>query len=296
MHKTNNSNRDFNRAFAFGIGLNSVYIAAEVVFGLRLSSTALLADAGHNLSDVISLFLAWLTYKIAFRKPSHDYTYGLRRSTILTALVNAILLFIAIGAIGWEAVKRLYFSNIQIEGLDVSLVAFIGIVINGITAMLFFKGSKSDLNIRGAFLHMAADAIVSLGVVIAGALIYLTGYFWIDSVMTFIIILTIIFGTWKLFFEALKLSLDAVPKGISIEKVKNYLLGLEGISNVHDLHVWALSTTETAMTVHLVIPQGTNGERVIPNINHYLEDHFGINHTTIQLEYTDKDCLQSDCG
>ncbi len=282
-HNHSHSSLNYSKAFSFGIILNTAYIAGEVFYGIRLNSTALLADAGHNSTDVISLIISWLAFKYALKVPSPKYTYGLRRSTILIAIVNSLLLFIAVWFIGKEAIER--FSNQgAVEGLDVSLVALIGIAVNGATAFLFFKGSKTDLNIKGAYLHMFADALVSLGVVVSGVLIYFTNLYIIDSIASLVIIAVIVYGSWNLFTEALNLSLDAVPKGIDIDEVNTYLKQYETVQNVHHLHIWAMSTTEIALTVHLVVPSGSDNNKLIDNICHSLHDKFNIGHCTIQLE------------
>lgn len=282
-HPHSHAPANYNRAFLFGIILNVTYIIAEVIFGFRLNSTALLADAGHNISDVLSLVLSWLAYKYSLAMPSPKYTYGLRRSTILISVINSLLLFIAVWYIGKEAVERFSQSNV-IEGLGVSAIAVIGIIINGLTALLFFKGSKDDLNIKGAYLHMFADALVSLGVVLSGIIIYYTNYSVIDSITSLVIIAVIIYSSWGLFIEAMNLSLDAVPKGINLEEVNNFLINFEGVDNVHHLHIWAMSTTENALTVHIVIPSGSNNNKLLERINHDLHKKFNIGHTTIQIE------------
>ena len=282
-HAHSHAPANYNRAFLFGIILNITYIIAEVIFGFRLNSTALLADAGHNVSDVLSLVLSWLAYKYSLSMPSPKYTYGLRRSTILITVMNSVLLFIAVWFIGKESIERFSQSNV-VEGLGVSAVAVIGIVVNGLTAFLFFKGSKSDLNIKGAYLHMFADALVSLGVVLSGVIIYFTNYSIIDSITSLVIIAVIIYSSWGLFIESLNLSLDAVPKGIDLVGVQNFLVNFEGVKNVHHLHIWAMSTTENALTVHLVVPSGSNNNKLIESINHELHEKFNIGHTTIQIE------------
>lgn len=270
------------KAFAIGIGLNLIFVAVEVFYGLLANSSALLADAGHNASDVLGLVFAWTAAWLATIKPKGKYTYGLRKTTILVSILNAILLFGAVAAIGWDAVEKL--QNPQpVGGKQVMIVAGIGVVINTFTALLFMKGQKHDLNIRAAFLHMAADAAVSLGVVISGLLILLTGKNWIDPVMSFIIIAVILWGTWQLFSDSVNLALDAVPKNIDVEKVRNFIAAKNGVENLHDLHIWAMSTTQIALTAHLVMPGG-NDDRFITTLQNELKEKFNIGHTTFQIE------------
>ncbi|MCF8218007.1 MAG: cation diffusion facilitator family transporter [Bacteroidales bacterium] len=275
-------NNTQNRAFAIGIGLNIAFVGIEIFYGLLANSSALLADAGHNASDVLSLIFAWTAIGLASLKPKGKYTYGLRKTTILVSMLNAILLFAAVIAIAWDAIGKLQNPE-PVAGTQVMIVAGIGVIINTVTALLFMKGQKDDLNIRGAFLHMAADAGVSIGVVIAGLLINLTGAHWIDPLMSFIIIAIILWGTWRLFTESLNLALDAVPKNIDINKVHDHLLSKEGVTDVHDLHVWAMSTTQIALTAHLVMPEG-NSDKFIAELQQELKNNFGIGHSTFQVE------------
>lgn len=278
------------KAFAIGIGLNLIFVAVEVFYGLLANSSALLADAGHNASDVLGLVFAWTAAWLATIKPKGKYTYGLRKTTILVSILNAILLFGAVAAIGWDAIGKL--QNPQpVGGKQVMIVAGIGVVINTFTAVLFMKGQKHDLNIRAAFLHMAADAAVSLGVVISGLLILLTGKNWIDPVMSFIIIAVILWGTWQLFSDSVNLALDAVPKNIDVEKVRNFIAAKNGVENLHDLHIWAMSTTQIALTAHLVMPGG-NDDRFITTLQNELKEKFNIGHTTFQIENRN---LQQNC-
>ena len=278
-----------SKAFAIGIALNLAYVIAEIVFGLLAHSLALVADAGHNVSDVLSLLLAWGASEFSLRKPSKRYTYGLRSSSILASLANAIILLIAIGAIGWEAVHR--FNQPQdIPGGTVMAVAAFGVFINAATALLFMRGRQNDLNIKGAFLHMAADAGVSLGVVLAGLAITLTGLHWIDPAMSLLIVAVIAIGTWGLLRESVRLALHAVPQGIDLEKVENYLRSLPNVRAVHDLHVWPMSTTQTALTAHLEMPAGNGGDRFLHEICDHLHEQFGIQHSTIQIEQNAAAC------
>jgi cobalt-zinc-cadmium efflux system protein len=279
------------RAFALGIGLNIIFVAVEVFYGLLANSSALLADAGHNASDVLGLAFAWTAAWLATMKPRGKYTYGLRKTTILVSILNALLLFGAVVAIGWDAFGKL--QNPQpVGGKQIMIVAGIGVIINTFTALLFMKGQKHDLNIRGAFLHMAADAVVSLGVVVSGLLILLTGKNWIDPVMSFIIIAVILWGTWRLFSDSVNLALDAVPKNIDVEKVRNFIESKHGVQNLHDLHIWAMSTTQAALTAHLVMPDG-NDDQFITTLQGELKEKFSIEHTTFQIENKN---LQQSCG
>ncbi len=270
-------------AFAIGVSLNLAFVAVEATFGFLSGSMALVADAGHNLSDVLSLALAWGASVLARRAPSGRYTYGFKSSTILAALANAGLLLVAIGGIAFETVGRIA-APPAVEGRTMMLVAGLGIVINGATALLFARGRKHDINIRGAFLHMAADALVSLGVVIAGGAILLTGERWIDPVTSLVIILVIAWGTWGLLKDSVKLGLNAVPSHIDEEAVRARLAALPGVAAVHDLHIWPMSTTEAALTAHLVMPSGHPGDAFLHDIAHQLEHDFAIGHTTVQVE------------
>jgi cobalt-zinc-cadmium efflux system protein len=288
-HDHDHSSANYDKAFAIGVTLNLAYVAAEVVFGLLAGSLALVADAGHNLSDVLSLLLAWGASHLSQLQPTKRYTYGLRSSSILASLANAIILMIVIGAIAWEAIRR--FRQPQpISGNTVMAVAALGVLINTITALLFFKGRQTDLNIRGAFLHMAADAGVSFGVVIAGFAISRTGLLWIDPVTTLIIVAVIAFGSWGLLRESIDLALQAVPSGIDLIQVNEYLNGLPQVTAVHDLHVWPMSTTETALTVHLVRSVDTCDTKLLERACRELHDRFHIEHATIQFETEDHDC------
>ena len=288
------TNKSYGRAFALGIGLNVTFIAVEIIYGLIANSSALLADAGHNASDVLGLVFAWTPMWLASIKPRGKYTYGLRKTTILVSILNALLLFGAVAVIAWDAIGK--FKNPEpVAGSQVMIVAAIGVVINTLTALLFMKGQKDDINIKGAFLHMAADAGVSLGVVVAGLLINLTGEQWIDPVTSFLIITVVLWGTWRLFTDSVDLALDAVPKHINLEKVREFLLVQKGVENIHDLHIWAMSTTKVALTAHLIIPEGID-DNFIGDLQHELEHEFGINHTTLQIENKNmKDDCKIDC-
>ena len=282
-HNHDHSPSDYNRAFAIGVALNVIYIVVEATYGFLAGSLALLADAGHNLSDVLGLLLAWGANYLVQRKPTQRHTYGWRKSTILAALTNAIILLVAMGGIAWEAVRR-FSDPSPVSGKTVIIVAAIGVVINTATALLFLSGRKTDLNIRGAFLHMAADAGVSAGVVLAGVVILTTGWPWIDPVVSLTITAIILVGTWGLLRDSFNLALDAVPAGIDPEAVKTYLSDLPGVTGVHDLHIWAMSTSETALTVHLVKPDARDDDALIEQASRELHDRFGIEHITIQWE------------
>jgi cobalt-zinc-cadmium efflux system protein len=282
-HHDQHQPANYSRAFALGVGLNLSFVAVEFGFGLWSHSVALLADAGHNLSDVLGLLLAWGAAYASTVGPNERRTYGLRRTSILAALVNALVLLLVTGGITWEAVQRLSHPA-PVEGTAVMAVAAVGVVINGITASLFFAGRHRDLNLRAAFLHMAADAAVSLGVVVSGALVKWQDWTWVDPVASLAIVAAILYSTWGLLIDSINLSLDAVPKNIDPVRVREYLQSLRGITDVHDLHIWGMSTTETALTVHLVKPDGQIDDAFLAEVEHTLHDRFGIMHATIQLE------------
>jgi cobalt-zinc-cadmium efflux system protein len=271
------------RVFIIAIALNSLFVTVEFVYGFIANSTALVADAGHNLSDVLGLFLAWGASILARKPPSLRYSYGLRSTSILASLGNAMLLLVASGAIAWEALQRFYHPP-EVAGLTVTLVAGIGILVNGLSAWLFMKGSKSDLNLRGAYLHMAADAAVSLGVVMAGVAMMFTGWYWLDPVVSLMIVAVILIGTWGLLKQSVQLALGAVPPHIDVAAVTTYLRKCQGVQDIHDLHIWAMSTTESALTVHLVMPEGYPGDLFMDNVTQTLKDRFSVQHSTLQVE------------
>lgn len=277
-----------NRAFILGTALNVGFVAVEAAAGLLTGSLALLADAGHNLSDVLGLLLAWGATYLTQRPPSQRYTYGLRRSSILAALLNGMILLVAMGGIAWEAVRR-FGDPSPVAGSIVIGVAAVGVVINTATALLFLPGHDRDLNLRGAFLHMAADALVSLGVVLAGVAIVLTGWLWFDPVISLVIVTVVVLGTWQLLQDSLNLALDGVPKTIEPLAVQTYLTELPGVDCVHDLHIWGMSTTEIALTAHLVMPQGHDGDGFLKWVGRGLNEKFGIAHATLQVEMGDPD-------
>lgn len=290
-HGHNHAPVNYGLAFGVGIILNTIFIFIEVIYGVIGDSLALLADAGHNLSDVLGLIIAWIAVWLGKKGPSEKRTYGFKRSSILAALFNAIFLLVALGAIAWEAIQR--FSSPQpVEGKTVIIVAIIGIIINTITALLFMSGRKNDLNIRGAFMHMAADALVSLGVLVAGFIILWTGWEWLDPTVSLVIAIVIFLGTWGLLKESLNLSLDAVPEGLNIKAIKNYLSEIPTVLEVHDLHVWGMSTTEAIMTAHIVRSTIEDNDELLKRITKELHDQFGIEHTTIQIEKGTFNCSQ----
>jgi len=287
-HNHSHAPASFGRAFLIGILLNLAFVVVEAGYGLAAHSVALLADAGHNLSDVLGLLIAWGAAVLSRRLPSAHYTYGLRRTSILAALFNAVFLLVAIGAIALEALNR--FANPQpVAGGTVMAVAAVGILINGITAWLFASGRKGDINIRGAFLHMAADAAVSAGVVISGFVILRTGWLWLDPVTSLVIVAVILIGTWALLRDSVAMALDRVPVGIAPHDVEQALAGLPGVARVHDLHIWSMSTTEVALTCHLVMPGGCPGDAFLHAASAMLHDRFEIGHSTLQVERLEDD-------
>jgi len=285
-HHHHHAPRDFRAAFAIGVVLNLAFVIVEATYGYLAHSLALLADAGHNLSDVAGLLLAWAAIYLGRAKPSVRRTYGLRRSSILAALANAVLLLLAVGAIAWEAIGR--FAHPQpVAGGAVMAVAGVGIVVNTLTALLFMSGRKRDVNIEGAFLHMAADAAVSVGVLVSGAVIRHTGWTWLDPATSLAIVAVITIGTWGLLKKSVNLAMDAVPQHIDPVAVKRYLSDLPGVTSVHDLHIWGMSTTEAALTVHLVRPTESDDhdhDTFLATVTKDLHDRFAIEHPTIQIE------------
>lgn len=275
--------RNYGRAFIIGIALNVVFVVVEAAYGISSGSVALVADAAHNLSDVLGLALAWAAFVLAQRKPSRRRTYGLRKTTVLAALANSVLLLVAIGGVSWEAMGRLRAPS-RIEGGVVMGVAAIGVIINGVSAALFAKGRKGDANLRGAFLHLASDAAVSLGVVVTGAIILRTGWMMLDPIVSLLVSVVILVGTWSLLKQSVNLALDAVPEGIDVEAVNAYLTSLPGVVEVHDLHIWAMSTTETALTAHLVMQTNTCEPRFLGDVGKALHQKFKIEHSTLQVE------------
>lgn len=287
---------DFGRAFAIGTALNLAFVAVEGLAGLWTGSVALLADAGHNLSDVLGLLIAWGATELAKRPPSERFTYGLRGSSILAAIANGLVLMVAVGAITLEAFQR-FNDPPPVPGVTVMIVAGIGILVNGATAMMFARGRKGDVNIRGAYLHMAADAGVSAGVVIAGALILFTGALWLDPLVSLLIVAVILWSTWGLLRESVAMALGAVPREIDPGAVRSMLEGQAGVARVHDLHIWPMSTTEAALTAHLVMPGGHPGDGFLLNMQRRLAHDHGIEHVTLQIEISDDmPCLLHDAN
>ncbi|MGK2927345.1 MAG: cation diffusion facilitator family transporter [Lysobacterales bacterium] len=289
-HHHHHAPPDYNLAFAAGVVLNVGFVIVEAVFGVLSNSLALLTDAGHNLSDVLGLLLAWGAATLAKRRPSPRRTYGYSRATIIASLFSGLLLMGAVGAIGWEAINRLM-APAEPAGKTIMIVAAIGVVVNTVTALFFLSGKDHDLNIRGAFLHMAADAAVSLGVVVAGALILYFGFTWIDPVISLVIAAVIFLSTWGLLRDSLNLAVDAVPRNVDPEAVREYLSGLPGVRAIHDLHIWPMSTTDTALTAHVVMDVFPQGDQFLSDIAVVLQQRFAISHPTIQLERLDSEVI-----
>lgn len=277
--------------YAVGLVVNLAFVGVEFGAGLFSDSTALMADAGHNLSDVLGLLVAWGATILARSRPSHRFTYGLRSTSILAALANAMILFVACGAIGWEAAQRISAPPV-VAGMTVSAIAALGILVNGLSAWLFMRGSKTDLNIRGAYLHMAADAAISLGVVVAGALMLWTGWYWLDAAVSLIIVAVIVAGTWGLLRESVRLAVSGVPAHVDMASIQEFLRLAPGVQDVHDLHVWGLSTQETALTAHLVIPSGHPGDAALHGLVETLRERFAIAHSTLQVEQGTGGCVE----
>ena len=291
-HHHHGAAANHGRAFVIAIVLNTGFVAIELSYGVIANSTALLADAWHNLSDVLGLLLAWGAAMLGRSAPTKRFTYGLRSTSILAAMANAMFLLAVCGALAWEALQR-FSQPPEVAGLTVMLVACVGIVVNGLSALLFAKGSKGDLNIRGAYLHMAADAAVSLGVVLAALAMLFTGWYWLDPASSLIIVAVIVLGTWKMLRQSLQLALSAVPEHIDVSVVETYLRQCPGVSDIHDLHIWGMSTTESALTVHLVMPEGYPGDAFVDQIMLTLRERFLVHHSTLQVEQgtTDHACV-----
>ena len=292
-HKHTHHHKDYNKAFAIGVLLNVVFVIIEAFYGFVSGSLALLADAGHNLSDVLGLLLAWGASFLATKGATEKRTYGYRKITVIASVASAILLLVALGGIVWEAIER-FNDPRPIASMTVIVVALIGVVINTITALLFVSDQHHDLNIRGAFLHMAADAGISLGVVIAGIIILQTNWFIIDPMISIVIVVIILIGTWGLLRDSFNLSIDAVPEKIDMPGIKQYLSSLDEVCSIHDLHVWAISTTVTALSVHLVVRSEHIDNNFLDEIQTHLKNHYSIEHTTIQLERESKNTLNND--
>ncbi len=285
-HTHSHAPANYGQAFAIGVVLNLGFVIAEFFYGRLSHSLALVADAGHNLGDVLSLLLAWGAMLLSKRLPSERRTYGFRRSSILASLVNAVVLLVTVGAVAWEAINRLS-EPAPVGEITVIWVAAVGIIVNGVTALLFMAGREKDLNIKGAFLHMASDAAVSLGVVLAGIVVLFTSWYWLDPVVSLVVMAIILVGTWGLLRDSVNLALDAVPEDINVPAVQAYLRSIEGVSEIHDLHIWGMSTTEAALTAHLVMPNASCEDQLLSRICHELHDTFGIEHATLQVERGD---------
>jgi len=283
---------NFDRAFKVGIALNAIYVVVEAGFGIAYNSVALISDAGHNLSDILALVLAWGASWLSRSQPTERRTYGFKRATVLASLSSALLLCMALGIIIWESIQRLSEPSI-VSGLVIMFAAGIGVFINGVTAWMFMRGRHSDLNIRGAYLHMATDAAVSLGVVVAGGIIFVTGWYWVDPVLALLVSVVILITGYSLLRESLDLAMDAVPRNIDVNKVWEFLSSQPGVLDVHHLHIWGMSTTETALTVHLVVERDIGGDEMLKSIADQLLEQFAIHHPTIQLEchLPEDDCV-----
>jgi cobalt-zinc-cadmium efflux system protein len=299
MHNHNHSHHPvrYDRAFKIGIALNLGFVLVQAIFGFLTNSLALLADAGHNLGDVLGLVIAWGATWLARRRATERYTYGFRRASIFSPLINSSLLLGVTGFIALESIERC-FTPKAIAGTTVMLIAAVGILINGITAWMFHREHQQDVNIKGAFLHMLADALVSAGVVMSGLVIVLTGWQWVDAIASVLISVVIAIGAWRLLQESLNLALDGVPPDVNLLAIQDYLLNLSGVSSIHDLHVWAMSSTEPALTVHLVMPTGSARADFLAVVSRELHQQFGIEHSTIQIEtgMGFLPCAQSQCG
>jgi len=285
-----------NRAFITGIALNFLFVIIEAIAGLFIHSLSLLADAGHNLADVAALALSLLAFRLAKAKPTEEYTYGYSKTTILVALFNAVVLLVSIGAIGYEAIVK--FSNPEpLPGKTIAMVAAIGMIINGTTALFFFREKEKDLNIKSAYLHLLSDAIVSFGIVIGGIIIYYTNYFWIDAALSISIALVILFNTWNLLKQSLRLSLDAVPANITIENVKQAAEKINGVKNIHHIHLWAISTTRNALTAHIVVENNRtlNDIEIIKQKVKDALEHLNIQHATLEVEPDQENCETEKC-
>jgi len=292
-HGHSHAPADFGTAFIIGITLNFAFVIVGATYGFISNSMALIADAGHNLGDVLGLVVAWIASMLVKRAPSQRFTYGLRSSSILAALFNAVFLLVTTGAIALEAIQR-FFRPEPVAGVTVMIVAAIGIAINAATALMFMRGRESDINIRGAFLHMAGDAAVSLGVVIAGFAMLQTGWNWIDPAVSLVIVAVIVASTWGLLRDSLTMTMHAVPPGIDAAGIREYLQGRPGVTAIHDLHIWPMSTTETALTCHLVMPTGYPGDETLRTITEELRIRYAIPHATIQIEISEDCALAPD--
>ena len=295
-HHHHDHSHDHSRAFSVGIALNGLFITTEVIYGLKAHSLALLADAGHNTGDVLGLCMAWGATLLSRRRASERFTYGLQSLSILASLANALLLLLTVGGIGWEALERFFAPQAPTAG-TVMVVAALGVVVNGLTAWLFHGDHHHDLNIRAAFMHMAGDAVISLGVVLSGFIILNTGWLWLDPLVSLAIVTIIMFSTWRMLKQSTTLALHAVPATIEPSRVRSFLAGLKGVREVHDLHIWAMSTASVALSAHLVMPGGHPGDNFLRLARHELEHRFHIHHATLQIEMGNaaEEC-HTDCG
>ena len=288
--------KNINQAFVIGIALNFLFVIIETIVGLSIHSLSLLSDAGHNLADVASLAMSLFAFRLLKVKPTEKYTYGYKKTTILVALLNAAILLLSLGAISYEAIQRLMDPQ-PMPGKTISIVAAIGIAINALTALLFFRGKENDLNVRSAFLHLLSDAIVSAALVIGGIIIVFTHLFWIDAVLSLLVAVVILFSTWQLLRDSLRLSLDGVPEGIELRKIRDIIGGMNGVIDFHHIHIWAISTTENALTAHLVVDRNCTME-VVEQLKHRIKHellHQKIQHATLEIEMEDSPCKEPDC-
>jgi cobalt-zinc-cadmium efflux system protein len=294
-HHHSSTLTNIGKAFIIGIVLNLAFVLIEFITGFYTNSLALLSDAGHNLSDVATLALSLFAFRISKRKATSRYTYGFHKSTILASLINAVILLIAVGSIGWEAIQR-FISPEETQGAAISTVAGVGIVINAVSALFFFRNKEEDLNVKGAYLHLLLDALVSAGVVVAGFFITYTGLKWIDPFISLVIMAVVIYSTWGLLTESLKLSLDAVPTAIQLDTIKAEMLKTKGVRSIHHVHIWAMSTTKNAMTAHLILERGLTDQqeaKLKQEVKHALE-HLNIQHVTLETEI--EDCREASCS
>ncbi|MBV6440161.1 MAG: cation transporter [Haliscomenobacteraceae bacterium CHB4] len=286
-----------NRAFLIGIGLNLLFVLIETGAGFATGSLALLTDAGHNLSDVGSLALSLLAFRLAHVRTSERFSYGYQKSTVLASLINGVILLMLVGGIGYEALRRLS-EPPQVPGMTVAVVAAAGILVNGLSAWLFHRDREQDLNVKGAYLHLAADAAVSAGVVAAGLAMYWTGWRWLDPAISFLILGVILWSSWGLLKESISLTLDAVPEKIDLKKIRAVALRIEGVKDIHHIHVWAMSTIENALTAHLVLEEGLSGDQVQALKKHFRHEleHLNIRHATLETEGEMEECANKECG
>ncbi|MBO6117967.1 MAG: cation transporter [Bacteroidales bacterium] len=294
-HHHGNINADsLNKAFIWGIVLNALFVVVEFLIGFFAGSVGLISDAGHNLSDVASLILAMLAFRLAKIHTNNNYTYGYKKMTIHVSLINAVILIIAVAFIIWESIHKLFAAEV-VEGKMISITAAVGVLVNGVTAWLFMKDKEKDLNVKGAYLHMAADALVSIGVVVSGIIIMLTGMYWIDGVIGLVVAAIIIYSTFDLLHDSLRLALDGVPEGISVDKIVEGMKNIANVEDIHHIHIWAISTTENALTSHVFIKDINRLEETKSQIKDYLQ-HNNIAHSTLEFEVKGTHCSGKNCG